>query len=102
MTINFLEPDNLEDALLNWSAWHNPASDTDDYYNAASLKHAIAVDALYDTLHYREKDAIRCNYLQGCDVRNARHPRGLRWTPAALHTAKQAIEQGLRDRKLIC
>ena len=101
MAIAFLEPDNLEDALLNWAAWHSATYDPDAYCNPVSLRFAIAVDAIYDLLHYREKDAIRCNYLQGCDVKNTRHPRGLKWTPAALHTAKQAIEQGLRDRKLI-
>ena len=101
MAIAFLEPDNVDDALLNWAAWHSPTYSADDDLNAVSLRFAIAVDALYDLLHYREKDAIRCNYLQGCDVKNTRHPRGLKWTEAALHTAKQAIEQGLRDRKLI-
>ena len=101
MTINFLLPDNLDDALLNWAAWHSSAYDPDAYANPVSLTYAIAVDALYDALHYREKDAIRCNYLQGVDTRNQRHPRGLKFTEAALVTAKQSIEQGLRVKKLI-
>ena len=99
--IAFLEPDNLEDALLNWAAWHSPTYDADDDLNAVSLRFAIAVDALFDLLHYREKDAIRCNYLQHVSPKNSRHPKGLKWTEAALHTAKQAIEQGLKQRKLI-
>lgn len=101
MAIAFLEPDNVDDALLNWAAWHSPTYNADDDLNAVSLRLAVVVDALYDLLHYREKDALRCNYLQGCDVKNTRHPRGLKWTEAALVTAKQSIEQGLRDRKLI-
>ena len=49
--IAFLEPDNLEDALLNWAAWHSPRYDADDDLNAVSLRFAIAVDALFDLLH---------------------------------------------------
>ena len=101
MAIAFLEPDNVDDALLNWAAWHSPTYDADDDLNAVSLRFAIAVDALYDTLHYREKNAIRANYLQHLSRTNTRAPRGVQWTEAALHTAKQAIEQGLRDRRLI-
>lgn len=101
MAIAFLEPDNLEDALLNWAAWHSPTYNADDPLNAVSLNCAIAVDALFDTLHWKEKDAIRYNYLRGISASNGRFPRGLTYNGAALHTAKQAIEQGLRDRKLI-
>ena len=99
--IAFLEPDNVDDALLNWAAWHSDSYNADDDLNAVSLRLAVAVDALFDLLHYREKNAIRCNYLQDISRKNTRHPGGLKWTEAALVTAKQAIEQGLRDRKLI-
>ena len=64
MAIAFLEPDNVDDALLNWAAWHSPTFDANDPLNAVSLNCAIAVDALFDTLHYKEKNAIRANYLR--------------------------------------
>lgn len=89
--INFLPPDNVDDALLNWAAWHSPTYDADDPLNAVSLVHAVAVDSLYDMLHYREKQAINVKYLNKKE----------KWTEAALYTAEQAIEQGLRDRKLL-
>lgn len=90
--IAFLEPDNVDDAILNWAAWCNtPESDVNDPIDAVSLRYAIAVDALYDMLHFREKNAICVEYLG----------KRIAVTEAALYTAKQAIEQGLRDRKLI-
>ena len=103
MAIAFLEPDNVDDALLNWAAWHSPTYNADDDLNAVSLRYAIAVDNLFDTLHYKEKNAIRANYLRNIPAGNPRKPLDTRfnWTAAALHTAKQAIEQGLRDSKLI-
>ena len=92
---------NLEEALLNWADWHHACCDANEPLNAASLNCAIAVDSLYDLLHYREKNAIRGNYLQHVSPKNTRYPRGVKWTEAALHTAKQAIAQGLRERKLL-
>ena len=73
MVIGFLEPDNLEDALLNCAAWHLPTYDASDDLNAVSLRFAVAVDSLFDLLHFREKNAIRCHYLQHVSRTNTRN-----------------------------
>ena len=102
MAIAFLEPDNIDDALLNWAAWHSDTYDANDPLNAVSLRFAIAVDNAFDLLHHREKIAIRANYLRDIPASNVRKPLDVRyWTHAALHTGKQAIEQMLRNDKLL-
>ena len=89
--INWLEPDNVDDALLNWAAWFNSDEDINAPINPISLKYAAAVDLIVSGLHVKEKKALRGSCLGAKCF----------WTEAALFTAKQAIEQGLRDRKLI-
>ena len=89
--IAWLEPDNVDDALLNWAAWYNSDEDLNAPTNPVSLKYALAVDRMLDSLHWREVNALKAQYL-GARVK---------FTEAALFTAKQAVEQGLRERKLI-
>ena len=93
-SVAWLQPDNVDDALLNWAAWANqPADDIDGMIEDSpiSFKYAAAVDGLVEMLHYREKRALSVEYL------GKRYPV----TEAALYTAKQAVEQGLKQRKLI-
>ena len=89
--INWLEPDNVDDALLNWAAWYNSDEDLNAPTNPISLEYATAVERILDTLHWKEQKALKGSYL------------GVKcgFTEAALYTAKQAVEQGLRERKLI-
>lgn len=89
--IAWLEPDNLDDAILNWAAWYNSDEDVNSPINPVSLKYAAAVDLLVSNLHHKERQALRGSYLGSKCF----------WTEAALFTARQAIEEGLRDRKLI-
>ena len=93
--IAWLEPSNVDDCLLNWAAWANSTDvidgSNDSDINPVSMKYAIATDDLIEMLHYRDKRAISVEY------RGRRYPV----TEAALYTAKQAVEQGLKQRKLL-
>lgn len=89
--IKFLEPDNADDAILNWAAWYNSDEDMNSPTNPVSFKYAAAVDLIVSGLHFKEKQALRGSYLGSKCF----------FTEAALFTARQAVEQGLRERKLI-
>ena len=82
----------LDDVLENWAAWYrNPQWDVNDPKHVDTLTQAAAVESALSSMHCKEMNAVHATYLQ----------HKVKWTEAALFTAKQALEQELKKRKIL-